>query len=164
MEELPREAIFSRLVEESQELLVFIVRNYASGENARDLYQEILLQLWQSLAVFKGEASYPTWAYRVALNTASGFLKRRVRAADITVHGVPEAILENVKAPPQMDGTGLLQEFIGSLAETNREIFTMYLNDLSYHEISEITGLGENCLRMRISRLKKRFEERYIRR
>jgi len=37
----------------------------------------------------------------------------------------------------------------------------MYLNDFSYREIYEVTGLGENCLRMRISRLKKRFEERY---
>jgi RNA polymerase sigma-70 factor (ECF subfamily) len=157
-----REELFHRIIEGHKGLLYFIIRNHASGENMRDLYQEIQLRIWQSLAVFKGDASSATWVYRVALNTAIDFLDRQKRNPSILFNQVPESVLQNMQAAPQTDGVQLLQAFMESLAGADREIFGMYLNDFSYREISEITGLGENCLRMRISRIKKRFEERHI--
>jgi RNA polymerase sigma-70 factor (ECF subfamily) len=164
LREESREAVFNRIVEENKRLLLFAARNHASGENIRDLHQEILLRLWQSVEVFKGQASYTTWAYRVALNTALDFRDRQKRSTNVSFKELPESILKNLQAPQpqQMDGPHLLQLFIESLPEPDGEIFRMYLNDFSYREISEVTGLGENCLRMRISRLKRRLEERLV--
>lgn len=75
---------------------------------------------------------------------------------------MPDTVLNDLQAPRELDGLRLLKEFVGSLRQADREIFDMYWNELSYCEISEITGLGENCLRMRISSLKKRLEERMM--
>ena len=150
------------MVEENERLILSIVSDNASGENRRDLHQEILLRIWKSLTVFKGQASSSTWVYRVALNTALDFQFRQKRNVDIQLDKVADATLQSKQTPMQGNYIQLLREFMKSLNGAEREIFEMYLNDLSYKEISEITGLGENCLRMRISRIKRKFEERYI--
>jgi len=87
LKEQSREAIFNRIIEEHKGLLLFIAGSHTSGENIRDLYQEILLRLWQSTAVFKGQSSYATWAYRVALNTAIDFLDKQKRNANLSHYG-----------------------------------------------------------------------------
>src|SRR4051794_9633730 len=46
-----------------------IARSYA-GRDEDDLFQEILLQIWRSLAPFEGKSALGTWCYRVALNSA----------------------------------------------------------------------------------------------
>lgn len=150
------------MVEENERLILSIVSDNASGENRRDLHQEILLRIWKSLTVFKDQASSSTWVYRVALNTALDFQFRQKRNVDIQLDKVADATLQSKQAPLQGNDIQLLRKFMKSLNGAEREIFEMYLNDLSYREISEITGLGENCLRMRISRIKRKFEERYI--
>lgn len=49
---------------------------YDDAEDRRDLFQEIVLQLWKSFKNFRNESKWSTWMYRVALNTAiSNFRK-----------------------------------------------------------------------------------------
>jgi DNA-directed RNA polymerase specialized sigma24 family protein len=95
-------------------------------------------------------------------HAAIDFLDRQKRSPSVLFSDVPESILQNVQAATHTDGVQLLQKFIESLTAADREIFGMYLNDFSYRDISKMTGLGENCLRMRISRIKRKFEERHI--
>jgi RNA polymerase sigma-70 factor (ECF subfamily) len=59
-------------------------------------------------------------------------------------------------------GLRILDEFIASLNGTDRAVFLLYLDDVSYREMSQITGFSEANLRVKISRLKKLFSERYI--
>ena len=42
---------------------------YASYEDQKDAYQDIILQLWKSFDTFRGESELSTWIYRVSLNT-----------------------------------------------------------------------------------------------
>src|SRR5690606_5930600 len=42
---------------------------YASYEDQRDAFQDIVLQLWKSFDTFRGESALSTWIYRVSLNT-----------------------------------------------------------------------------------------------
>src|SRR4051812_34257733 len=57
-----------------------VARAYThSTADAEDLAQEILLQLWRSLPRFEGRASATTWIYRVALNTALGWVRKERR-------------------------------------------------------------------------------------
>src|SRR5690242_14536627 len=62
---------FLELVRRHEPLIARLARVYATGpEDRKDLFQEILYQLWRSHGSFKGESSWTTWIYRVALNTA----------------------------------------------------------------------------------------------
>jgi RNA polymerase sigma-70 factor (ECF subfamily) len=55
-----------------------------------------------------------------------------------------------------------LDEFIRSLDDADRAIFLLFLEKLTYRDISEVVGIEENHLRVKISRMKKRFIEQYI--
>jgi DNA-directed RNA polymerase specialized sigma24 family protein len=49
-----------------------------------------------------------------------------------------------------------------SLPDMDRLLFKMHLTNLSYQEISQASGISEPVLRVKISRLRKQFEQRYL--
>jgi DNA-directed RNA polymerase specialized sigma24 family protein len=60
------------------------------------------------------------------------------------------------------DEEQMLQEFAQSLPDTERSLFAFHLTDRSYQEIADITGLSELALRVKTSRLKNLFKQRYL--
>lgn len=48
-----------------------------------DMFQEILIRLWQGLDSFEGRSSVQTWIYRIALNTAIN--RRRIETIPLSV-------------------------------------------------------------------------------
>jgi RNA polymerase sigma-70 factor (ECF subfamily) len=127
-----REELFEKIVDENKRRILAIARSYAHGD-ASDLYQEILLQVWKGLDGFDHRSKPGTWVYRVALNTAITFKRKAIRRA----------------AP-------------GVAIAEDAAIFLLYLDDLSYEDMSDITGLQKNHIGVRINRIKKAFVERYI--
>ena len=68
---MTKEREFSDLIKDNQGLIIKISRMYThSQEDEKDLFQEIVLQLWRSYGSFKGNSKITTWMYRIALNTA----------------------------------------------------------------------------------------------
>ncbi|MEM1215692.1 MAG: sigma-70 family RNA polymerase sigma factor, partial [Bacteroidota bacterium] len=62
---------FQDIIDEHYGILYKIGRSYTrDGADFQDLYQEMLIQLWQSFPRFRGAAKLSTFIYRVALNTA----------------------------------------------------------------------------------------------
>lgn len=81
----PTEAAFLKLVNQHKGILYKASRIYAdSMEDREDLQQEILIQLWKSYQNFKGNSEFSTWMYRVAINTAITYLKKKKSGAAIT--------------------------------------------------------------------------------
>jgi DNA-directed RNA polymerase specialized sigma24 family protein len=56
----------------------------------------------------------------------------------------------------------ILEEFVNWLDESDRSVFMLYLTNLSYGEISGITGIQEPTLRVKINRIKTKFQKRYL--
>ena len=52
-------------------------------DKVRDMYQDIVCNLWQAWPRFRGESSENTWVYRIAINTAATQLRRRNRTLGI---------------------------------------------------------------------------------
>jgi RNA polymerase sigma-70 factor, ECF subfamily len=150
--------LFDELVAANQRRIVAIARSFTRGDEYKDLCQEILLQMWRGIGGFQGRCSPATWVYRVALNTAISFRRRNGRRIEFS--GMPPHT-----DPVAPAGTGnalvILHEFLGSLGEIDRAVFLLYLEDLTYHDMAEITGLTESHIGVRINRLKKLFTERY---
>ena len=69
-------AEFTSLIKQHEGILFKLSNAYADRrEERQDLYQEMVYQLWKSFDSYKGNSSWSTWMYRVALNTAIRHLK-----------------------------------------------------------------------------------------
>jgi RNA polymerase sigma-70 factor (ECF subfamily) len=154
-----REETFASLLAANRRRLQAIARTYARGEAEQDLLQEILLQLWRSLDGFAGRSSLDTWAYRVALNTAIVW-RRKVRAEPRGNRAA--AVDESAAASGPRDELVILDEFISGLGPAEKALFVLYLEDLTYRQIAEVTGLSESHVGVKLHRLKRAFMERYL--
>ena len=153
---------FLALVRENDGRLRHICRVYARDVEARkDLYQEIMFQLWRSLPSFAGASSIDTWVYRVALNTALTHVRHRsvhvetpldqdhVEAADL-------ASLDATDDTPDLgEQSERLYAAIDRLGDVDRMLVTMYLDDRSYREMAEVIGISESHVGVKLHRIRK---------
>jgi RNA polymerase sigma-70 factor, ECF subfamily len=157
---LSREETFTSLLAANRRRLQAIARSYARDGAEQDLLQEILLQLWRSLDGFAGRSSLDTWAYRVALNTA--IVWRRKAGTEPHEHrGADGAEQPSATSGPR-DELAILDEFVSGLGSTDKALFVLYLEDLTYRQIAEVTGLSESHVGVKLHRLKRAFIERYL--
>ena len=157
MSHLNQKSDFEQLLERNRGRLTAISRSYAKND-ADDLLQEILLQIWRGMRGFEKRSSVDTWCYRIALNTAiswqrsAGKRKLRLPPTDADFDQIPGS-------DDGHDGTELLRQFLQTLSDTDRALVLMYLEDMSGTEMSEIVGISEGALRVRIHRIKRRLAE-----
>ena len=154
-----KQDVFDRVVAQNEKPFRFISKQYASASEDQDLYQEILYQIWKNLDRFDGRSAPETWAWRIALNTAITYKRNSYRR-----NKAWRAYGKNMPSE-QKEGRGeeaVLQEFAQSLPDMERLLFKMHLTNLSYQEISQVSGISEPVLRVKISRLRKQFEQRYL--
>ncbi|HEX4144467.1 MAG TPA: RNA polymerase sigma factor [Pirellulales bacterium] len=137
-----------------------IARSYA-GSDEEDLFQEILLQIWRSLATFRGESAGTTWCYRVALNTALNWKRSaRTRRDRLPTHdGYSSEMLSS--SAPANESVGAVRQLLADQTPADRAILLLLLDDVGYSEMAEILGTSEGTLRVRIHRLKQRIRQRY---
>ncbi|TPE43383.1 RNA polymerase sigma factor [Pontibacter mangrovi] len=129
----------------------------ADKDERQDLVQEMLYQLWRSYPCFDGRSKFSTWMYRVCLNTALTY--RRKNSKDKTQSLSPSH--HQIPDPPPEDGEEsmlLLREAIAALPPLNKAIVLLYLEDLRYEEIAQITGLSKSNVSVRLVRIKKQLE------
>jgi RNA polymerase sigma-70 factor (ECF subfamily) len=158
-------ARFQSWLEEHRGIVVKVARSFAPvAADAADLQQEMLLQLWASLASYAGQAKPSTWIYRVCLNTALSWRRgtarrenRLQRDADL------EAIAASAGSPADHAGDGevldQLYTAIHALPMFDRALVLLALDGLAYREIAEITGLTENHVGVSLTRARKRLAE-----
>ena len=152
---------FLELVNRYQPVIHKVCRMYAdSPEDRQDLFQDILFQLWRSYPSFQGRSNFSTWMYRIALNTAIAALRKEIRkpehigldgeAIPVAAPGVDAGTAERVEA---------LYGLIRKLSRVDRALVMLYLEDLSYREMSEVLGLSESNIGVKLNRIKARLQE-----
>jgi RNA polymerase sigma-70 factor (ECF subfamily) len=131
-----------------------IARAYA-GQDVDDLFQDILLQVWRSLATFRKRSASSTWAYRVALNTAMGWRRsEQARRRRLPIRPGYDPAL--VPTPPTEDrGSETLHRVLAKLDAADKATLLLYLDDVSYDEMAEILGASAAALRVRVHRIKR---------
>lgn len=121
------------------------------GGDREDLYQELVLQLWRSFERFRGESSYSTFLYRVALNTALAWSRKaRNTSRPVSLEVLPDT--EDRRAHESSDAYERLTRAIQQLTPLDRAVVSLALEDLSYEEIATITGLSISNVGTRLSR------------
>lgn len=130
----------------------------ADPERRRDLLQDVHVTLWKSFAAFDGRCSLRTWVYRVAGNVAASHVarERRNRLELVTIEAL-EDLPDGGAAHERLEEEAALARLyalIHRLKAPDRQVMTLYLEDLSADAIGEITGLSPGAIATRISRLK----------
>lgn len=161
MNGVEREALYERIIAENARRIRIIARSNARSGNAEDLEQEILLAIWKGLDTYAGRSNPATWVYSVAINIVKLFNRKGPRP-EVLVNTLPETAALTSGDGLNRGPTEILEEFIASLESDDRQVFLMYLDDLSYREMSEAMQIEETNLRKRVSRLKQLFSARYI--
>ena len=151
---------FLQIITENQGIIHKVCSIYCdSEEDRRDLFQEILVQLWKSFSSFRNESKFSTWMYRVALNTAITSFKKDKRQPDKS--GIP---FENLQLAVEAydttteDQIKLLNKAVSQLTGIEKSIILLFLEDKKYEEIAEITGITQNYVRVKMNRIKKKLK------
>ena len=153
---------FEQVILQNHRRIRLIASRYAKSNDADDVYQEILMQLWRSFDSFSGEASRDTWLYRVALNTAVSFVRSSVKHSKIK-DAVSAVSLPDVKYSEQEKCQAeILESFMKSLGDIDANILMMYLDGMSTTEMAEVIGIKPNSITVRVKRINCRFEQQYV--
>ncbi|MCL2651457.1 MAG: sigma-70 family RNA polymerase sigma factor [Candidatus Azobacteroides sp.] len=152
------EKAFIELVQQNERLIYKVCSFYVSdGFPMTDLYQEVVYNLWRSFPKFRNESSLSTWMYRVALNTCiSGIRKELKRPKHIPIAGLEEYLVE----PESMEeNIREMYKLIHQLKTLERAIILLYLEEKSYQEIADITGLTINNVAIKLKRIKEKLKK-----
>lgn len=149
---------FVELVQANDRIIHKVVGLYADNEeDKKDLYQETLLQLWKASKGFRGEASFTTFMYKVALNVALSFNKKANRLSTTTL----DSQQVQSKIEKTTESYEILYFIIKRLPETDRMIISLHLDGYKNGEIAEIIGLTINNVNVKIHRIKEKITHEY---
>jgi RNA polymerase sigma-70 factor (ECF subfamily) len=153
-----------------------VYRMLGSRAEADDIAQEVFITVFKTIDTFRGEAKFSTWLLRIAANQSKNRLKYLARRATepdgldgggaLDVASVPHAM----PLSGQVDGPdvlaeaaeldGLLQRGIAELDEEQRLLIILRdVEEMSYEEIGEVTGLPEGTIKSRLHRARMALKE-----
>jgi RNA polymerase sigma factor (sigma-70 family) len=125
-------------------------------EDRDDLFQEIALRLLSAGRNYDPTRKLSTWVYRVALNVAIDFHRKRERGR----HVVPALDVHREPAAPEADQQiQELRELMERQDEIDRALLLLYLDGNSYREIGEVLGISESNVGTRLNRLKNKLRQ-----
>jgi len=152
---------FLEQVEQNQDIVHKICTLYAwNVDDRKDLSQEIVCQLWKSYPSFRGDSKFTTWMYRVALNTALLNVQRNRRRVRTESLGDHHGEIPAEPTDKEEHGKfGKLYGAISQLPQFDRAIILLYLEQFSYRDISEVIGISESNVSVRLVRIKKKLKE-----
>jgi len=151
---------FLQIITENQGIIHKVCSVYCDlDEDRRDLFQEILAQLWKSYPSFRNESKFSTWMYRVALNTAITSFKKDKRKPDKSgISYESLQLAEEIYDTREEEQIRILNKAVSQLSGIEKSIILLFLEDKKYEEIAEITGITQNYVRVKMNRIKKKLK------
>jgi RNA polymerase sigma factor (sigma-70 family) len=156
---------YDELVRRHQERIYGLCYHMTSNhEDAHDLAQDAFVKAWQAIRTFKGDASFYTWVYRIAVNTCLNHLKtKRNRTLHLSLNDLeinpendPELVALVSERTPRRDA-GLselhrrLNESMLKLSEEHRAVVTMHdIQGMPHDEIAKVLGVNPGTVRSRL--------------
>lgn len=157
-----KEKLFSEVYETFRHRIYRICYAYIyQKEEVEDLFQEIMINIWNSIDRFRGDSQLGTWVYRVAVNSAMLY-NRKNKFHGKVKSDISEVYLTNDDAGSEdhkqtEEKLNTLAKCISKLEKQDRIIISLILEELSYDQISEITGVTSNYVGVKVNRIKKQL-------
>ena len=148
------------LVLQYQDRLVFSVYKFLKDyELAQDIAQEAFVKAFKNIEKFRGDSSFYTWIYRIAINTAKNLLSSKARSSEVYDDEIMELKLsesavttenpENILEADELRSK--MMDAIQSLPDDIRTTLSLREFDgLSYEEIAKVQNCPIGTVRSRI--------------
>ena len=152
---------FLELVNENRNRVLRVCRVYAwNSADQDDLYQEILFQIWRGLPALKEKQFANTWLYRVAINTAISFVRKRAARSDRVVHFEQADLTRAIESRQTTDTDDRIANLYNAIYQLNpleKALVTLSLEDFTYEQIADATGISANHVGVMLHRAKKKL-------
>lgn len=161
MQKQETEKQFENHIRENELIILKICRIYAyTNANRKDLFQEIVIQLWKAYPKFKGDSKFSTWVYRVAINTAiTGLRREKHFIKSYEPFALPANISEENNSEILEEQLQQLYKAIEQLSQIEKAIVMLYMEDKSYDDIEDIMGINQGNLRVKMNRIKEKLRQ-----
>lgn len=161
MKQQQKEKIFLNILEKHSDRIQRICWGFSfKNEDVEDIYQNVLLNIWQGLNKFEGRSDIATWIHRICINCCLLWkrkeknLKKKMPVQESTFSlSIEEEHIKNEKIVA-------LHTAIQTLNKLDKSIALLILEECSYKEIADVTGLTLTNVGVRINRIKKQLKKK----
>jgi RNA polymerase sigma-70 factor (ECF subfamily) len=162
------ENAFRYLVANHQRLVLHIVgRVVKQQEDVEDICQEVFLKVFRKIKKFRGESKLSTWIATIAYNTSITHIRGRGRKQEVLTDEEARLDLGKTddrlvqKAVEKEEVKAILLQMIEKLPVQYRTVLTLFhLEEFSYKEVEEITGMPEGTIKSYLSRARKLLKDK----
>lgn len=155
---------FSFFIEKYKDMAFSIAfRIINNKEDAEEIVQDSFLKAFNALRKFKGDSKFSTWFYRIVVNNSLSRLKRNKAVSTyVDIDKVYNVVIEKVeyvyKGLTHSDQQKFINIALAEMSVEDRLLLTLYyLNENTLEEITEITDIAEENLKMKIHRARKKM-------
>lgn len=152
---------FIEMINNHRGIIYKVCNLYCDDEtDKKDLFQEVVLQLWKAYPGFRNEALNTSWMYRVALNTTISNFRKESKKPDRQYFKKDDFQIPDLNFyAEENENIQLLHQAITKLSEIEKAIIMLYLDEKSYDEIAEIIGITNSNVGVRLNRIKLKLEK-----
>jgi RNA polymerase sigma-70 factor (ECF subfamily) len=168
---------FDRLVVKYRDRIVTLcVRTIGNFQEGEDAAQETFVKVYENIGRFKGDASFSTWLYRIAINTCRNHGRSWWGRVWRTAYHLDKSTtddegkeqqreLSDTRMLPTKDlerttQAAAINAAIGKLPAIHRELVVLRdVQGKSYEEIEAITGLAEGTVKSRLARAREALQQ-----
>ena len=149
---------FAQIVREHKSTIYTVGYMFSKDEEeVADLFQDILINLWNDFQKFRGDSSLNTWIYRVSLNTCISSERKKKRRGETVPLDMNINLFDD--SGEDMRQIRLLQDRISRLGPFDRAIILLWLENMSYDEIGAIVGISPKNVSVRLFRIKEQLKK-----
>ncbi|MFI0259297.1 RNA polymerase sigma factor [Streptomyces sp. NPDC017056] len=147
----------------SAQLLRLATRLLGSRTDAEDAVQDAFVSAWRRIPEFRGDASFPTWMYRIVTNRCLNLLRARRPTQDlgsVPEPSAPEHASSPVRAAESTAAVEALTRAMAGLTPEQRACWVLReLHALPYEGIAEVVGISHQAVRGRVFRARRYLTE-----
>ena len=151
------ETAFAQMIKEHKSTIYTVCFMFSKdSDKVNDLFQEVLINLWQGFASFEGRSKIDTWIWRVSFNTCISQERKKKRTSSIPLTMGIDLFNDKDEDTRQVQ---MLYDRIHRLKPFDRAIVLLWLEGMPYDEIAAIVGITTKNVSVRLYRIKEELKQ-----
>lgn len=148
---------FEQLVKKHKNTIYTVCFMFSKdSEEVNDLFQEVMIAIWQGLPTFKGQSNIATWIWRISLNTCISCERKKKKNVTVPL-SMDVDYFEDKDADAQQ--VRMLYERVHQLKPFDRAIVLLWLEGIPYDEIAAIVGITTSNVATRLFRIREQLKQ-----
>lgn len=169
-DQLPHDlSAYRELVKRYEGLVYNICMKFlGSREDAEEVAQDSLLQVFHKIHQFQGRSAFKTWLYKIVHNFCRNRISKIIRKREVQEayeeHAKEDLPIASFGEADSSEKSARIQEALDKLKPKEKEIIIYkFVSGMTLQEISDVTGIGVSAAKMRYYRAMEAFKEAYER-